>query len=113
MNSGTKLLSIMMKAQAVQQSCNSGTIIVRAVHSTFYRARLTCRITLWVKLKLGAESNTMISKDEKQVQGTESTQNNTRTDGIQVVAAHTKAPRGRHITQSKNGVSAPGNTWHA
>jgi hypothetical protein len=52
-------------------------------------------------------------KQHNDQQGTESTKNNTRTDGIQLVAAHKKAPRGRQITQSKNGVFALGSTWQA
>jgi hypothetical protein len=63
MNSDAKLVSIMMLAQAVQQSWDPGRIMVSAVHFAFLSAGLKCRIPMCVELKFGAESNTMISKD--------------------------------------------------
>jgi hypothetical protein len=63
MNSGAKLLSIMMLAQAVEQSWNPGRIMVSAVHLALLSATLKRRIAMCVELKLSAESDTMISKD--------------------------------------------------
>jgi hypothetical protein len=53
----------MMRAQAAQPSWNPGRIMVRAVYLALLRAMLKCRIPMCIELKLGAESNTMISKD--------------------------------------------------
>jgi hypothetical protein len=50
----------------------------------------------------GAESNTMIRKDGKQARGTQSTNNNTKSDGIEQVTANRKVPSGdRTLNQGK------------
>jgi hypothetical protein len=61
-----------------------------------------------VKSTRARKATTMIRKDGNQVQGTQSIWNNTKADGIEQPIE--KAPSGRQNTQSRKGVSAPGNT---